>query len=473
MDNNVMVELFKQNEIKIQSGNLMNGNRSFYQELIDYLNEREIHYCLLRDTDLNAADLDELDLLVWPEHRRKFETVMGELDFVPRKSGIPRKEVFAYFDGEKLRILDVHYAFVQDGIIYMPISGVYYRLIKTPEGYKTLSPEDQLLHLFYHNLIGKKHMQSKHLQLVKELLRGLPDMSYMTFRIGNSQICQIFEQFVQNPGQFTDDRKMAARAAKKIRRELTFRSPANLWRSYYNRNLKRLFHRRRGVHFAFMGVDGAGKSTVIKAVQEQLQHAGNVKFYRVYMGPWGEIRSPLFRWFRKLKLGVSKEDWSHKLRQKLQGEEKKHSLFTIVYKLISGKIQGWLYYIFLYSEFWYRYFRDVQSNMKKGAIVLSDRYIYDVRYIYKDRPMHQFKLMRRLMCYFYPHPDRIVYLQNTPEVIRSRKPQLGEKEIRQFQQFYHRALAKYPVLEIQTNQSPEAIGREIVKSIMHYYVDEK
>ena len=87
------------------------------------------------------------------------------------------------------------------------------------------------------------------------------------------------------------------------------RSPANWFRSVYNRNLKRFFHRRQGVHFAFMGVDGAGKSTVIKAVQKQLQEAGKVKFYNVYMGPWGEIRSPMMRAFRRAKMGIRREDF--------------------------------------------------------------------------------------------------------------------------------------------------------------------
>jgi hypothetical protein len=346
-----VLKLFNRVEMKIKTENLENlvdTNRSFYRELINYLNQREIRCCLLRDTDLETADLDELDLLVWPQDRRKFEVVMHELEFVPRKSGIPRKEVFACFDGDKLRLLDVHYAFIQDGIIYMPLAGVYFRVIKTAQSCKTLSPEDQLLHLFYHNLIGKKHLQAKHLPRVKELLGGRPDISYMFSRIEDSRIRPIFERFLKNPQQFTEDPEEAGRAAQKIRRILTFRSPANLLRSYYNRNLKRLFYRRWGVHFAFMGVDGAGKSTIIKAVQDRLQNAGKIKFYRVYMGPWGEIRSPLFRWFRKFKLGLPREDWLQKLQQKLKGREKKFSLFVIIYKLASGKVQGWLYYLFLY-----------------------------------------------------------------------------------------------------------------------------
>lgn len=448
----------------------MDTARSSYRELIDLLNKKEIRYCLLRDSDLQAAELEELDLLVWPESRRNFEAAIAELDFLPRNTGIPGKEVFVHFDGCKLRLLDVHYAFIQDGIVYMPLSGVYSRRAATPEGYNILSPEDQLLHLFYHNLLGKKHLQPKHLPPVEQLLAGALDIAYLNDQIKNPHIRRIFERFVQNPEHFSQDRKMAGQAAREIHRALILGSPANLWRSFYNRNLRRLFHRRRGIHFAFMGVDGAGKSTVIKAVQERLENAGNIKFYRVYMGPWGEIRSPWMRWFRKMKLGVPREDWSSKLRQKLKGREKKHSLATIIYKLISGSIQGWLYYFFLYLEFWYRYFRDVRPPLKKGAVVLSDRYIYDLRYIYKERAMNQFNLLRRFICRFYPRPHRIVYLQNTPETIRSRKPQLGENEIRQFQEFYRRALANYPVLEIKTDQPPDELARGIVNAMMQDYL---
>lgn len=444
--------------------------KSFYSEVIDALNKKGIRYCLLRDTDLHAPDLDELDLLVWPEHRAEFEAAMRELNFVPRNLGIPRKEVFACFADGKLRLLDVHYAFIQDGIIYMPLTDVYEHLKETSEGYKTLSAEDQLLHLFYHNLIGKKHLQPKHLPLVKQLSAGSPDSDYLKRRIPNASIGKVFERFLQDTLLFTNDRKMAARASKKIRQALTLRSPANWFRSFYNRSLKQLSHRRRGVHFAFMGVDGAGKSTVIKAVQKRLQEAGKIKFYNVYMGPWGEIRSPLMRGYRKAGLGIRREDWSFVLRQKLKGREKKHSYFTIMYKLLSSILQGWFYYIFLYSEFWYRYFRDVRPKLKKGAIVLSDRYIYDLRYIYKDRPMNQFNFMRRLVCRFYPSPNRIVYLHNTAEIIRSRKPQLGADEIRQFQGFYRKALAKLPVMDIKTDQPPDVLAQRIVQSIMSYYL---
>lgn len=460
-----------QNQVlNVKAEKLKDDVKSFYSELIDALNKKGIRYCLLRDTDLQAPDLDELDLLIWPEHRPEFEAVMRELNFTPRKLGIPRKEVFACFSGGKLRLLDVHYAFIQDGIVYMPLAGVYGRLAKTPEGFKTLPAEDQLLHLFYHNLIGKKHLQSKHLPLIKQLLAGSPDLDYLKNQIPSTAINKMFERFLEDPLSFANNRKMAARAAKKIRRALTLRSPANWFRSFYNRSLKQLFHRRRGVHFAFMGVDGAGKSTVIKAVQKQLQEAGKIKFYNVYMGPWGEIRSPMMRAYRKARLGIRREDWSYILRQKLKGQEKKHSYIVIMYKLLSSTLQGWFYYIFLYSEFWYRYFRDVRPKLKKGAIVLSDRYIYDVRYIYKDRPMKQFNFMRRLVCRFYPSPNRIVYLHNTAEIIRSRKPQLGADEIRQFQGFYRKALAKHPLMDIKTDQPPDVLAQRIVKSIMSCYL---
>jgi thymidylate kinase len=112
----------------------------------------------------------------------------------------------------------------------------------------------------------------------------------------------------------------------------------------------------------------------------------------------------------------------------------------------------------------------VRPKLKKGGIVLSDRYIYDLRYIYKDRPMNQFNFMRRLVCRFFPSPNRIVYLYNTAEIIRSRKPQLGADEIRQFQGFYQKALANHPVMDIKTDQPPEVLAQRIVKSIMSYYL---
>lgn len=441
-----------------------------YRELIKRLSDRGVAYALLRDSLLDAPELHELDILVWPEHRRRFVAVARELGFVVRKTGIPGKEVLAAFDGETLRLLDVHYAFIQEGLVYLSLPAALARLRKTPEGYSVLSREDELLHLFYHNLLGKNHLQEKHLSRVKELLSPVPDLTYLKHRVLHPKIWDCFEQFILHPETFCKDSQLAGKTARQIRRALLWRSPANWLRWFYNRHLRRRLHRRRGVHFAFMGVDGAGKSTIIQAVQQQLEQAGGVKFYTVYMGPWGQIRSPFMRLYKKLRLSPPEEDWFGRLREKLQGREKEYSLPLLLKKLLSGKIQGWLYYLAIYLEFWYRYFRDVRPRLRKGAIVLSDRYIYDLKYIYKDRPVEQFKWLRGLVCRFYPRPHRVVYLQNDPDTIVRRKPQLNASQIRQFQQFYRQALATYPVLDVFTDRPPEALARQVVSAIMEKHL---
>ncbi len=448
----------------------MNHQRSIYRELLQRLSEKGVRYSLLRDTLPEAPELHELDILVWPEHRREFVAAAQELGFVVRKTGIPGKEVLAAFDGENLRLVDVHYAFIQEGLVYLSLPEALARLRKTPEGHSILSREDELLHLFYHNLLGKNHLQEKHLPRVRELLSPLPDLAYLKQRVPRANIWNCFEQFILHPETFSKDRKLAGKSAREIRRALMLRSPANWLRWFYNRRLRKRLHRRRGVHFAFMGVDGAGKSTIIRAVQQQLEQAGAIKFYTVYMGPWGQIRSPFMRLYKKLRLTPPEEDWLGRLREKLQGREKEYSLLLLLKKLLSGKIQGWLYYLAIYLEFWYRYFREVRPRLRKGAIVLSDRYIYDLKYIYKDRPVEQFKWLRGLVCLLYPRPDRVVYLQNDPDTIVRRKPQLNAGQIRQFQGFYRQALAAYPVLDVLTDRPPEALARQVVSAIMEKYL---
>jgi thymidylate kinase len=234
-------------------------------------------------------------------------------------------------------------------------------------------------------------------------------------------------------------------------------------------NKKKRNH-KRGVHIAFIGVDGAGKSTTVEKVQAMLAQAGKIKFHSVYMGPWGQIRSPLFKKVYEYKLFPPREDWGALIRQKLSGQPVSHSLPRMALKWFSGTLKGWAYYLGVYQEMWFRFLTEVRPNLQNGRVVLSDRYIYDLRYIYKTRPISSFRIWRWFVSRFFPKPDRVVFIWNTAEDIISRKPQLGAAEINLFQDTYRKVLADKPTMEMRSDRPPEVIAGDIVRMIMNIYL---
>ena len=233
---------------------------------------------------------------------------------------------------------------------------------------------------------------------------------------------------------------------------------------------------KKGIIVVFLGVDGAGKSTTSEVVKSRLEKMDTVKFAEAYMGPWGNLQSPLTRFSYNLGLFPAKESWGNLIREKKKDSTKvKYGYFYLYNKWIRNLIKGSLYYFAVYAEFIYRYFKNVRGNLALGKIVLADRYIYDLRYIYKKREIIDFERLRRWVVCNFPQPDLIVFLWNEADIIISRKAQLDKKEIELFQIFYDKVLndisiiGDTEVLKLKTDKSPQELGNQIVEKIMALY----
>ena len=442
---------------------------SVFSEILLSLNINKITYVVLRDRNIYDRNLSELDILIPPGELKKFEEIVTSYGFSPRNLAIPAKMIYLAWINRCFKVFDVHFEMIQDGIEYLPTAQILERRIQGMDGFYHLSPEDELLHLFFHNLIGKKHIQDKHLPRIQELLQQKLDYAYLDRMLPYPRVQEIFHDFLANPERFNKDRILALQVSRTLIHLYTRHSLKTRYRRFYRRYLRRWFSDNYGIHVAFVGVDGSGKSTTIKTVQEQLDAAGKIKHTLVYMGPWGQIRSPMLRWVYKVDLFPSMVDWKERFINRFRGEETQ-SLFYILRKWIFGIVKGWIYYSAVYSELWFRYLKEVRPKVRKNFIVLEDRYVYDLRYIFKKRLMKQFKFWRWFICKFFPTPDLIVFLHNDPEKIVERKPQLQEQEIELFQRYYRKTLKNLPVLYQKTDKKPEEVAAGIVDEIMKRYL---
>lgn len=433
--------------------------------LIENLGRYKIKYALLRVDNIESLIESELDILVWPAHITEFKAIMQEMNFVCWKSRtFLKKEVYAQFNGNQLYLVDVHYALIQNGIQYMDMDGIFERLNLINGKFPVLSLEDQLLHYFYHNILGKRHVQSKHLDSINRLTKCNPDMDYLNNKIADPIIYSMFDGFIKTPESFNKKNEEVQRTAALIEKRLLACSYKNVIRVFYRRFLLPKMNRGRGVHFALLGVDGAGKSSLINALKQKLDQIKGIKYKIVYMGPWGHSRSQVHKWLKGKQITLPKEEPGNTL------SSKKELLLnrlrpSSISRMIKRTIKAIVYYGSVYVELWYRYFTEIRPSLNKGHIILSDRYIYDLRYIYKKRVVKNYKLLRSLVCRLFPSPDRIVFLHNDPDIIFKRKPQLKKTEIELFQKLYIKALQKYEPILLKTDRGPETLTLEVLKEI--------
>lgn len=432
--------------------------------LIENLGKHKIKYALLRIDNIELLIENELDILVWPAHINEFKAIMHKMNFVCWKSRkFLKKEVYAHFDGNQLYLVDVHYAFIQNGIQYMDMDDIFERLNLINGKFAVLSLEDQLLHYFYHSILGKRHVQSKHLDSINRLTKRNPDMDYLNNKIADPIIYSIFDSFIKTPESFNKKNEEVQRTAALIEKGLLARSYKNVVRVWYRKFILPKVDHERGVHFTLMGVDGAGKSSLIDALKQKLDQTKGIKFKIVYMGPWGHSRSQIHKWLKGKQITLPKEVSGNSVSSK---EELLNKLRpSSISKMIKGTIKAMVYYGSVYVELWYRYFVEIRPSLNKGHIILSDRYIYDLRYIYKKRVVKNYKLLRSLVCQLFPSPDRIIFLHNDPDVIFKRKPQLKKTEIELFQNLYIKALHKYEPILLKTDRDPDTLSSEILKEI--------
>ena len=427
------------------------------------LDQAGIAHAVLRDQVGNDPS-DDLDLLIWPEDRSRFTEIVEGLGFRRSRHRVPKKAVyFAWREGQ-LQVLDVHYALVQGGLTYLPLPP---RESIVQDAPPRLAPADELLHLIFHGLLGKGGIAPKRLPRVRALI-GCGAGDRVVRRLTDPVILGVVRAVIANPEQHGPGSARGQEASRRIRIRL-LRRPANLWHRLRYLALRR-FRPHRGLLVAFMGVDGAGKTTAIDRVTSLLEGTGRVRVVRTYLGPWGHFRTEVLRRaYSDWGFTPTTQDWLGRLGDRLRGRREAPSILRCLNKWARGRVRGCGYYAAVYYDLWKRYMTDVRPALSRGKVILSDRYIYDLRYLHQNRPISTFPVSRRLLTRLFPRPHLIFLLRGDPARIAARKAQLTPEQIGPLQATYRRALSGLPVIEVNTNESVEVVADRITGEIAGTY----
>jgi thymidylate kinase len=208
---------------------------------------------------------------------------------------------------------------------------------------------------------------------------------------------------------------------------------------------------------ALVGPDGSGKSTVLAAVRARARQIPGLKIEPAYLGPWGQMDMPWVPALRRLGIRPYKDDGA------AAGQP---SAWNRALTSVGWSVKGAIFYCATYAELLGRYIRRVLWRTRRGSWVVSDRYITDLRYLYKSAPIERHAFWRALVCHLFPKPDLFILLDNQPEVVAERKTQLNAGEVRTVRSLCLDAIRPYPHEVIVTDRPPQAIADDVLLRIL-------
>lgn len=288
--------------------------------------------------------------------------------------------------------------------------------------------------------VGKGRLEARHEKRLTELFRHDPEgCSKELARFFPENEFQILIQAAES-GDWSQVRARIRTLRMAMLRKVAAERPWDVV-SYYvgdlNRRVRRVLQ-PTGLVVAFMGMDGSGKSTVIKEVGRDLLPAFRRKKV-IHLRP--SLRE---------KSGVGPVIDPH-------GKPPRNFLLSVA-KLFYwwiGYALGWIL--------------DVFPRKVRSTFVLFDRYYHDLladpkRYRYGG-PMW----LARLVGRFIPKPDLFILLDLPAEVAHTRKPEVPLEEARKLRERYLKLARNLPnAYVVDASRSLEEVVAEVEEIILDY-----
>lgn len=174
---------------------------------------------------------------------------------------------------------------------------------------------------------------------------------------------------------------------------------------------------------AFIGIDGAGKTTILKGLLKKFEEE-NIKCGKRYMGLGREYQLKWIEFLIRIYHNNKKNNYK-KGKINIESNYRERSFFWVLVQ---------------YIELWARFIRE---KLSKKKIVLFDRYFYDGLILGNKKA---FSFFRKIT----PKPTKCFLIYASPQIIRKRKQ---EAEIKDIKKFYKKIneLKKYFDIEVVNN----------------------
>lgn len=426
----------------------MDKRIEFLKEVFSRFEEEEIQYCVLRNYEFlfdETVPIESLDTVIAEKDLHRAELVFKEMGFSRRKQqfSLKHKAYFKLINLKKVSF-DVQVGGVYwNDMIYIDEKILQNRTKKDCFDFHIYVPsdDDTFVMLLVHSILGKRFFKPKYQKILFSLFPHVDENYVIT------NISKIFsKRIARNLITAVGNNDFGSINAKKLAAYFVSRKPKNpfifaalFWRWFLQR--KNPF--RPAPLVSIVGPDGAGKSTMVKAVNESLLESGR-KTSLIYTGRGRDHILPITVMGRKYKSKEKKKD-------RAKGD--------VTLSKTTGLRRRLLYTfaapVFTLDLLLRYYFRILPQRLKK-KIVVTDRYCSDI-ILMKHVPFGVKKLFLRL----FPNPTVSILLYNSPEVLNQRRPEESIPELERQMAIFNRL--KYS-LKVPTENQEKDIGmvREFV-----------
>ena len=210
---------------------------------------------------------------------------------------------------------------------------------------------------------------------------------------------------------------------------------------------------RKGELICIIGTDGAGKTTQARNLQEYLE--SREKRVRYTWGKFGSKYTKAIIEFIKKILSLSGKDMeNHESRS-----ETKNSF-------LDNRVVRVTYLVYVLAVYYLQLLRRVVIPLYTNDVVVCDRYVHDtiidlmVDYEYSGKRGRQ---LLAILFVALPRPDRIVYIDISPDVSLERKDDIpSEQYIVDKKEAYTKLLTDIDIQAIDGTQSKTDVFSEII-----------
>ena len=422
------------------------------KELFARLNRSGIRYCVLRDyEDLPERIGNDIDLLVDPGGRKRFrECLVGAAQATGwRLVKSPARFHFCSYwlasdQDYSVVHLDVWSLLNWKGICFAPNDSILNRR-KGFRGFYIPDSDIEVGSYVIKDLIQNGAVKDKYKTRIRKYCRNHSDgiQEFLQWSLGRALAAWLTEKACQGAWEEIDARAWAVRRTAVWQAFL--RNPFGplidftgfLWGHF-----QALLKRPSGIFLVLIGPDGSGKSTVA----DKLQSLWKGSHY--YHGRFGLL--PELKVFKNLFL---------RLAGQTPPEPPAPGTYAAHNAPLHSRARTLVYLAYYSLDFLLGHWI-VRRIRSRGDLIIFDRYFYDwfIQAYYGRMPRWILPLLKA----FLPRPDLVVYLENRPEMIHQRKPELTVAQIEQ-QRHKCRRLVQglHDAMTVSTVQTPEKVADEI------------
>ncbi len=370
------------------------------KKIIKLFSQKKLSYVLFKCEHIFDGQNKNLDILFETNHDyQKASTLLkkeGYVLFLPEKLE-KFKEMYVKFDNV-VTAIHLHRKIAWHGVEAIKKKSVFRDSRALDSHIIVPSLEDQLL-------IHATHVLFENFAISER------ERKYVNFVKINKEI-DWKKEFNSFKRSFITGKRIPKRAILNCYIKRTgLREALYLFTKFMRLILRKLNLRRRGTLISLIGVNGAGKSTITSEVVRELgplMKFLHIKAHKKYFGwqpftPWAKMLS------KKMK---KKKVFKSRVEDK---EVKGFSLFQ----------EGLFLYNFV--EYLFRYWINIYPKLRKGHVVITDRYFYD---LYGQYPYATRSVVINLLMLLFPKPDKTFVLDAPTQELLHREKEGEERKIK-------------------------------------------